>query len=386
MSSPSTQGDDGDALRSDPGAGTGFLDAAAGLPMSERTRAGLAAGFDTAWADPSRRYGGARVSRRLLEGARASVAGALGIDARGVCFPTGQERAWESALSGFPGHQLVVNEVEDTAALRTAEVLQARGTSVRIVGVDPDGRIRVADAAAAVAAGPSACVVQDVNIEIGTRQPLTELRAAVGPDVPLIVDARGTLGRDRLSDEWDVLLADPMLWGGPPGCAVLAVREPDRFRPQVADTGGHLGVEPAAAPAPLIGAAALALESAVPDIDRLTTLSTRLRHRVVQMIPHSLVVGSAGSAWITMFTFLYVAADEMIDALARRGWSCSSGASCTSDTRRPHHVLVAVGASTHGSLRVSLPPWAATTQLDRFAEDLADVVAQLRREAGADRL
>lgn len=373
-------------MRSDPGAGPGFLDAATGVPMPERIRAGLTAGLDTAWADPSRRYSSARVSRRVLDGARASVAQTLGIDAHGVCFPTGLDRAWELALAGFPGRALVVSEVEDTAALRTADVLQSRGTAVRMVGVAADGRIRVADAAAAVAAGPSACVVQDVNIEIGTRQPLGELRAAVGPDVPLIVDARGTLGRDRLSDEWDVLLADPVLWGGPPGCALLAVREPDRFRPPVADTGGHLGVEPSAAPVPLIGAAALALESAMPDIDRLTTLSTRLRQRVVDRIPDSLVVGSADSAWITMFTFLYVAADEMIDALARRGWSCSSGASCTSDTRRPHHVLTAVGASSHGSLRVSLPPWAAGAHLERFADDLADVVAQLRREAGADLL
>jgi cysteine desulfurase len=71
-----------------------------------------------------------------------------------------------------------------------------------------------------------------------------------------------------------------------------------------------------------------------------------------------------------------------VEALARRGWSVASGASCTSDTRRPHHVLVAIGASTHGSLRVSLPPGTTAATLDAFAADLGEVVAVLRQQAG----
>ena len=84
-----------------------------------------------------------------------------------------------------------------------------------------------------------------------------------------------------------------------------------------------------------------------------------------------------------MFSFLYVAADELIDELAQLGWSCASGASCTSDTQRPHHVLTEVGASSHGSLRVSVPPQLTENQAAHFVSDLTRVVAKLRLEAGA---
>ena len=99
------------------------------------------------------------------------------------------------------------------------------------------------------------------------------------------------------------------------------------------------------------------------------------------------VLASRGSTthrvpYLTMFSFLYVPADELVDELGRRGWAVSSGASCTSDTQRPHHVLVAVGALTHGSLRVSVTPTTTTAEIDDFVTDLADIVSRIRTESG----
>ncbi len=359
-----------------------YLDAASGLPLQPTARTALVEALRTGWPDPTRRYPLARQSRRMLDSARHSLASALGVAPEGLILLGGFDEAVATALIGFPG-RLLVSAVEDIAVLRTADLLQRQGRIVQIIDVDRGGRIDLAAAAAAAEAGPCVVVVQDVNIEIGTRQPIAALREAVGARTPLVVDVRATLGREPMAVHWDAAIAVPQLWGGPPGCSVLALRDPDRFRPERPPTDGQRDIEPASPSIPLAATAALALETfPVDHTERLRPLTRMLRDTVAARIPDSAVIGSADSAWITMFTFLYVAADELIDELARRGWSCASGASCTSDTRRPHHVLTAVGASTHGSLRVSLPPWCDRGLVSAFVDDLDDVVAGLRRDAG----
>lgn len=361
-----------------------YLDAASGLPPSTATRRALSAAWDSAWPDPSRRYAAARRSRRLLDTARAAVATQLGIEPAGVFFLPDVDTAVATALSGFPGHRLLVSAIEDTAILRAVDDRQRSGSAVDILPVTTSGRVDLTEVAAArPAEDPVLLLTQDVNAEIGTRQPLRDIQDLLAAPSAVLVDARASLGRDTVTDSWDVLLADPGLWGGPPGSAILAVRDPQRFRPEQRWVGGFGGIEPPNPAVPLITAAALSLEQTDEDRAATAAVSGYLRTAVPDQIPDCEVVGEPTSSFITMFTFLYVAADELIDELARRGWSCASGASCTSDTKRPHHVLTAVGAASHGSLRVSLPPWITRQDAENFAAELTEVVATLRREAGA---
>lgn len=358
-----------------------YLDAASGLPMTPATQQALNAAWGLGWADASRRYPSARQSRRLLDSARNSVAEYLGITSAGIFFLPDFAAAFELAISGYSDRHIAVNAVEDAAILQAIE-LRHDSTSSKL-SVSGDGHIDVGAAAHVAHREPTAFVVQDVNLEIGCRQPLKSLAQHLDAESAVIVDARATLGRDRVSDDWDLLISDPRMWGGPPGSALLAVRAPERFPAVRTSVGGFGGLEPASPPVPLIAAAALALEAATPQAESAQAISTFLRSEIIDQIQDCEIVGHPESSFITMFSFLYVAADELIDELAQLGWSCASGASCTSDTQRPHHVLTEVGASSHGSLRVSVPPQLTENQAAHFVSDLTRVVAKLRLEAGA---
>jgi len=61
----------------------------------------------------------------------------------------------------------------------------------------------------------------------------------------------------------------------------------------------------------------------------------------------------------------------------------SSGSSCTSSTLTPSHVLVAMGALTSGSVRVSLHHATSEAEIDQFLAVLPTVVADVRAELGA---
>ncbi len=366
------------------GPSAGF-DSASGMPPSPTTLAALSGAWPAAWADPGRRYPAGREARHVLDTARAAVARAWGADPGTVLFAPDRATAVWWALTGHRGTapRLVVGATSAADVLRTADVLAGWGAPTTVVPVDPDGRLVEADLVAALAAaGPATVVVEQANLEIGTVADLARIRA-LSAGHTLVVDQQAVAGREPLRPEWDVAFADARMWGGPPGVTVVAVRDPARFAPAAAPTDGHCGVEATYPPVPLIAAAGLALENPDPGWAALAEVSAHLRATVCARITDCAVVGDPGLGYLTMFTLLYVAADELVDALGRRGWAVASGASCTSDTRRPHHVLVAVGAATHGSLRVSLAPGATRADADRFCDDLVAVVAAGRAAAGA---
>jgi cysteine desulfurase len=82
------------------------------------------------------------------------------------------------------------------------------------------------------------------------------------------------------------------------------------------------------------------------------------------------------------FSCLYVAGDELVSALDRRGFAVASGSACTASTLEPSHVLAAMGALTHGNVRVSLGRDTTEADVDRLLTALPEVVGGIRAEAG----
>jgi cysteine desulfurase len=88
---------------------------------------------------------------------------------------------------------------------------------------------------------------------------------------------------------------------------------------------------------------------------------------------------------LVTFSFLYVEGEALLTALDREGFAVSSGSSCTADTLEPSHVLAAMGALTHGNVRVSLGRDTAAEDVRRLAAALPDLVERLRSGTGVPR-
>jgi cysteine desulfurase len=74
-----------------------------------------------------------------------------------------------------------------------------------------------------------------------------------------------------------------------------------------------------------------------------------------------------------------------VTELDRRGFAVASGSACTASTLEPSHVLAAMGALTHGNVRVSFGRDTDPAAVRRLADELPGVVERLRREAGVHR-
>jgi cysteine desulfurase len=375
---------------------SGYFDAASGLPLRPEAREVFLAALDEGWADPGRLYGAARRARLLMDHAREVIADHLGVRPDEVRFTTsGTQAVHEGVLGALAGRArvsrvLVSSAVEHSSVLQAAVRHEATGGSTQVVPVDRTGRVDLEALAKSIPDAALVCL-QSANHEVGTRQPVAEAAGACAEaDVPLLVDAAQSVGREPLPLEWSILTASAPKWGGPAGVGVLAARKRVRLRsPLPRDDRPDLPGSPNVA---AIVAAAAALQAAVEEQEALAVrhirLVDRIRAEVPRRVPDTEVIGDPVSRLPNLVTFscLYVDGEALVTELDRHGFAVSSGSSCTSGTLQPSHVLEAMGVLTHGNVRVSLSPDVTDADVERFLDVLPGVVADVRAQLGAPKL
>jgi cysteine desulfurase len=376
-----------------------YFDAASAEPLRPAARTALLAALDDGWADPIRLHREGRRAALLLDQAREQVAGVLGCRADEVAFTSSGTQAAHLAVLGAvqarltpargPGH-IVTSAVEHSSVLNAVARAEDAGSEVTIVGVGADARLERGAFSAAVRRDRTvlACL-QSANHEVGTIQPVGEVAAVCQEArVPLFVDAAASAGRMPVPDGWSLLAASGHKWGGPPGVGVLVVRKHVRWKsPLPADSReGHR--VPGFPNVPAIVAAAVALEAAyagrtAADI-ALRKLTDQIREQLPALVPDCVVHGdrALGLPHIVAFSCLYVDGEALVTELDKAGFAVSSGSSCASDTQQPSHVLAAMGALTHGNVRVSLPPGTTAASVSAFLAAVPGIVSRLRGSAG----
>jgi len=369
---------------------TAYLDTASSEPLHPAARAVLEQALDRGYADPRRLHGPARDARILLDNAREVTAEALGVRPDEVSFtPSGTHAVHLGVLGLLAGHarrgrRLLASAVEHSSVMHAGRWHAGRGGSFDTLAVDRTGRLDPATASEAVADDEAVIAVQSANHEVGTLQPVAEIAGATG--APVFLDACASAGRLPLPDGWAVAAASAHKWGGPAGVGVLLVRKGARWRnPFPGDdrvderTTGMENV-----PAAL--AAAAALQAVVAEREevnaRQSVLVDRLRAGVAA-IADTEVVGDpvARLPHLVTFSFLYVDGEAIVTELDRRGFGVASGSACTASTLEPSHVLAAMGALTHGNVRVSLTRTTSGADVDRLLAALPEVVHRIREEA-----
>ena len=85
---------------------------------------------------------------------------------------------------------------------------------------------------------------------------------------------------------------------------------------------------------------------------------------------------------LVTFSCLYLDGETLVTELDRLGFGVTSGSACTASTLTPSHVLAAMGALTHGNVRVSLARDTTDAQVDGLCAALADAVGTIRERAG----
>jgi cysteine desulfurase len=369
----------------------GYLDNASAEPLHPAARETLLAALDQGFADPVRLHGPGRTARLLLDNAREVTASLLGARPDEVTFTSSATTAVHLGVLGLlhgrrrVSDRLVHSAVEHSAVFKAAEWWSASGGTSDVVGVESHGRVLLPEVEAALADGVGVLAVQSANGEVGTVQPVAAVaELAAGRDVPLFVDAAASAGRLPLPAGWAAASAGAAQWGGPAGVGVLLVRTGTRWRAPFPtdDRVDHRVAGFENVPAVLAAAAALqAVETEREETNaRQRALVDRIRRRVAAEVPDVDVVGDPDDRLphVVTFSCLYVEGEALVRELDKQGFAVSSGSACSASTLTPSHVLAAMGALTHGNVRVSLGRDTTEADVDAFLDVLPGVVAGLR--------
>ena len=332
----------------------------------------------------------------MLDNARAVVAECLGARPDEVTFtPSGTHAVHLGVLGLLAGRArhsdlLVCSSVEHSAVLHAGSWHAARGGRFETVPVDRHGRVSPAAVAAAVAehGEPAVVAVQSANPEVGVLQPVDGIAEAVV--APLFVDACASAGRLPLPAGWAAAAASAHKWGGPAGVGVLLVRRSARWRnPFPGDERVDeraIGFENV--PAAL--AAAAALRASLEEHRTLTAEHLAITASLadaVRAIPDTEVFLAPDDRLphVLAFSCLYVDGEALVTELDRLGFAVASGSACTASTLEPSHVLAAMGALTHGNVRISLGRDTDPADVRRLAGVLPGLVERLRADTGVPR-
>jgi cysteine desulfurase len=379
-----------------------YLDHAALWPLRPEARQAWLDVHHLAVGDPARRHAEGRTARDLLDRATATTAALLGTDAARVTWTSGGTEAVHLAVLGSARaaerrgetrRHVVASAVEHSSVLRACERLRdEHGYELTLVGVDGSGQVDPDDVTAAVRDDTLAVHLQHANHEVGALQPTHEVaRVCRERGALLHVDACQTVGQLGLTLEQvgaDLLTASAAKFGGPPGTGLLAVGPRGRVAALLeGDERQHrrrAGLEDVAG----IAAAAVALTVATANLQ--TERSARelvrrhLRRRLPEVVEDLALHGPLADAHpgIVALSALYVDGEALVAELDAAGFAVHSGSSCAATSGEPSHVLVAMGALTHGHVRISVGPATSLADADAFVGAYAEVVARLRRTIG----
>lgn len=390
---------------------TAYLDHAATTPMLPAAIEAMTRQLAIT-GNASSQHTAGRDARRVVEESRERIADALGAAPSEVIFTSGGTEADNLALKGTYAARLaadparrriVVSGIEHHAVLDPVEFLAGQGAAVTFV--EPDSRGVVSADALRAGLGAAADValisIMWANNEIGTIQPIGELAAVAGEHgIPIHSDAVQAVGHipvDFRASGLDLLSLSGHKLGGPIGVGALLARRDAVLVPQLHGGGQERQVRSGTFDAPAILALAVAVESAVGELEVASARQITLRDSLIGGL-FGLGLGleltgawTPGSAHDRLPGNVHIRVpgadgDSLLFLLDAAGIACSAGSACSAGVPRPSHVVLALGVDpedARGVLRLTLGHTSTQADVDAVLAALPDAVARARRARGA---
>jgi cysteine desulfurase len=362
-----------------------YLDWNATTPLRREAREAMAQAWNLA-GNPSSVHAEGRQARRLVEEARASIAGAVGASPRNLVFTSGGTEANALALtpglrrgSGLPVERLLVSAIEHASVLSGGRF---PAEAIERIGVTRSGLLDLDRLRAALAGRPPALVsVMLANNETGAVQPVQEAAAIIHQAGGLLhvdaIQAFGKIPLDINSLNADLVALSGHKVGGPKGAGALILAEgvlglEPALRGGGQELGRRAGTENVAGIVGFGAAAKAAASALANDAIRLEGLRNRLESGLRQT-PGAIVFAGEVPRLpnTTLFTVPGLRAETAVIGFDLAGIAVSSGSACSSGKVQPSHVLEAMGSGpelAQGAVRLSSGWSTSEADVDRCLE------------------
>jgi cysteine desulfurase len=374
-----------------------YLDHSATTPVRPEVLSAMLPYFAEQAGNASSLHKVGQSAKKALEGARNTVARALGADPKEIYFTSGGTESDNQAIVGVAraqveqGRHLMTSTIEHHAVLNVCHWLEGQGYAVSYVRVDQHGLIDLQALEDSLRPDTTLISVMLANNEVGTVQPLEEItRLAHARGILVHTDAVQAVGKMPVRvDELgvDLLSLTAHKFYGPKGIGVLYARKGTPIEPLF--YGGHQeqALRPGTQNIPGIVGLATALHLVTEELPtetaRLEALRDRLQEGIQAQIADVRINGHSTLRLpnVLNMSFDGIEGESLLLALDINGIAVSTGSACAAGSADPSHVLQAMGvtrASADGSLRFSLGHITTEEDIDYTVQTLVEVVGRLR--------
>jgi cysteine desulfurase len=374
-----------------------YLDYAATTPSHPEVVKAMQPYFTEAFGNPSSLYSCGQEAKDAIEEARSRVAGLVGASDEEIVFTAGGTESDNFAIKGMAfacerkGNHLITSSIEHHAVIESCRFLENRGFRVTYLPVDKYGLVDPADVKKAISGKTTLISIMQANNEVGTIEPIAEIgKIAKEAGVFFHSDAVQTAGHLPISvDELnvDLLSLSAHKLYGPKGVGALYIRKGVKLTPFMhggeQEGGRRAGTENVAAIAGLGKAVEIARLEMSEESERLRQLRDQLIRGIWERTSQVRLNGHPARrlANNVNVSFSFVDGEAMCLRLGLAGICVSTGSACSSSSREPSSVLLALGLpgeQARGALRFTLGRWTTEEDIQRVIDVLPGIVAKLR--------
>jgi len=342
-----------------------YFDYAAATPVSKTVLAAMQPYFTEKFYNPSARYLSAIEVRKDIDVAREIVAKCLGVRPREIIFTAGGTEANNLAIKGlmskYPDGHCIVGAVEHDSIIEPAKEF-----SCSIVEVQKDGKVDVKKLEKELKPETVLVSIQYVNNEIGTIQPLKDVRAALDKELirrnkagearPLYLHTDACQATNYLNVMPHSLGVDLMTLNGgkiygPKQSGMLYVKAGIDLNPLIYGGGQERGLRSGTENVAAIVGFSVAIKEATEIRAKSAKTMQELQNYAFELIEkklHTTEINGPRTNRIANnlhLTIQGVDNERLMMELDEIGYQVATGSACNASSGTPSHVLKAIGMS-----------------------------------------
>ncbi|MBW5778781.1 IscS subfamily cysteine desulfurase [Listeria monocytogenes] len=299
-------------------------------------------------------------SAALLEKCRESFSELLQVPNRGILFTSGgtesNQIAIQTLIHTTDKKEVLVSPLEHASVWQQLMALEQAGKCrIKVLPVDSFGQVNPATLEKMISAETGLIIIQHVNSEIGTIQPIAEL-AHIAKKAGVffhtdIVQSFGKIDLD-LSDATSFSISSHKIYG-PKGAGILFMKPDSPLQAVLPDVHHEFGFRPGTVNVPAIAAFTTAAYDIIENREQEAIRAMKLKAVICDTLEARVEVegGPNTSPYILGLTLPNMQGQEALLALNEADIQISTTSACSLRDLAPSRTLIATGKTTEEANR-----------------------------------
>ncbi len=343
------------------------------------------------YANPSSLHKSGFLAEKQVEKARKLIMKALGAkNEKEVIFTSGGTEGDNLAIFGTVnaknkiGKHIITSKIEHHAVLDCFKYLETQGYEVTYIAVDKLGRIDLKQLENAVRDDTILISIMTVNNEVGTIQPINEIRK-IAKNATIHTDAVQAFGKIDLSQiDADLITVSAHKVHGPKGIGALYVKSGTKIKNVIFGGGQEWNLRSGTLNVPAISSFGVAVSQLIDEFEENNNYINELQNYLITRLNEidDIIINSKDKGNIVNVSFNGIRGEVLLHYLEDKNIYVSTGSACNAKSTKISYVLEAMNidrAYAEGAVRISLSKYNTKEEIDIAIEEIKSGVAFLRK-------